>query len=331
MADDVGGGPAAAPAPEPEPDQEPHREPHPDLAGYVLGVLDPADAAAFETHLRGCPRCRAEASDLQPLTSALDQAAPAVDLPPGLAVRTFAAIERAAASDHRAGEGDTASGRGDPRSSSHAAGSPPASDNPGSSHASSSPPVSDNPGSSHASSSPPVSDHQGNDHQGNDHQRSGRRIRRGTGRAALGIGVAAVAVAAAVALVVGLWPSPGPAPDARVALASDVAGRTGTVALRRTDSGVVIDLAVNGLAPSRGGEHYECWYVSAGDAPGAPDRISAGTFTVGADGRAHVQMVTAADPAEYPRIIVSREALGGDPNSMGKPVLWSRWTARRPR
>ncbi|HEY0393249.1 MAG TPA: anti-sigma factor [Candidatus Elarobacter sp.] len=32
--------------------------PHDDLEAYVLGALDPADAAAFESHLSGCAECR---------------------------------------------------------------------------------------------------------------------------------------------------------------------------------------------------------------------------------------------------------------------------------
>ena len=229
-----------------------HTGPLHDVAGYVLGVLEPDDAAAFEAHLRRCAACRAEVADLAPLTAALDQAAPAVDLPPGLAARTFAAVEHAA----------TAAAARD----------------------------------------------------------VGRRSR----RALLGVAIAATAVAALVAALLVAWPSE-PARARRVTLVSDVAGRTGHVALQRTKAGIVIDLAVEGLAPSGEGEHYECWYLSAADSPPTPERISAGTFTVDADGRARVRMTTAADPAEYPRIAVTRQHAGADPAALGEPVLWSRW------
>jgi anti-sigma factor RsiW len=74
-----------------------HITPHPDLAGYVLGALDPGEAATFEQHLAGCDACRAEVEQLQGLPGLLDQAAPAEVVPPGLRERTFAAVERAAA------------------------------------------------------------------------------------------------------------------------------------------------------------------------------------------------------------------------------------------
>ncbi|HEX2851014.1 MAG TPA: zf-HC2 domain-containing protein [Acidimicrobiales bacterium] len=251
-----------------------HVIPHPDLAGYVLGVLDAAETAAFEAHLDDCDDCRAEVVELRPLTAALDQAAPAADLPPGLAARTFTAVERAAAAESLHAGTTTA----------YAASRPGA-------------PTTSRP--------------------------SGRRRPR-----LLAAGAAVAALAALVAGLLLVWPASGSGsrPTAHVTLVSDVAGRTGTVGLRRTASGIVIDLAVAGLPPSGDGDHYECWYLSATDTPAAPDRVSAGTFTVGADGRAEVRMITAADPAEYPRIVVARQPGGGDPAVMGDTVLWSQWS-----
>ncbi|MGH9276771.1 MAG: anti-sigma factor [Acidimicrobiales bacterium] len=73
--------------------------PHVDLGGYVLGVLTPEEASAFEAHMDGCEQCRRELSELQHLPDLLDQATPHVDPPADLEERTFAAIERAAGAE----------------------------------------------------------------------------------------------------------------------------------------------------------------------------------------------------------------------------------------
>lgn len=70
--------------------------PHTDLGGYVLGVLEPEEAAAFEAHLAGCQECRRDLEELGSVPAFLEQAAPAVHVPPGLRDRTFAGIEAAA-------------------------------------------------------------------------------------------------------------------------------------------------------------------------------------------------------------------------------------------
>lgn len=48
-----------------------HPRPHPDVAGYALGGLEPAEADAFERHLAGCADCQAELDDLRPLARVL--------------------------------------------------------------------------------------------------------------------------------------------------------------------------------------------------------------------------------------------------------------------
>ncbi|HEU4599257.1 MAG TPA: anti-sigma factor [Solirubrobacterales bacterium] len=45
-----------------------------DLAAYMLGALEPAEAAAFEHHLQGCERCRAELRWLEPAVGTLPEA-----------------------------------------------------------------------------------------------------------------------------------------------------------------------------------------------------------------------------------------------------------------
>ncbi|MEU4210364.1 zf-HC2 domain-containing protein [Streptomyces sp. NPDC026206] len=53
----------------PAPDHE--HTGHTAVGAYALGALDDADAARFEEHLAGCPRCAAELDDLMGLTPLL--------------------------------------------------------------------------------------------------------------------------------------------------------------------------------------------------------------------------------------------------------------------
>jgi anti-sigma-K factor RskA len=77
-------------------DLRPHSEPHPDVAGYVLGALEPDQSRAFGEHLATCGPCREEYEALAGLARLLADLPPSVALPPGLEERTFARIEQAA-------------------------------------------------------------------------------------------------------------------------------------------------------------------------------------------------------------------------------------------
>jgi hypothetical protein len=55
---------------------------HPDLTAFVLGALDPEEAAETRLHLTSCPRCRHELEGLRKVNRALEAAPPPVD-PPG--------------------------------------------------------------------------------------------------------------------------------------------------------------------------------------------------------------------------------------------------------
>lgn len=44
---------------------------HPEVAAYVLGVLDDEEHEAFERHLDGCGRCRRELVELAEVPEAL--------------------------------------------------------------------------------------------------------------------------------------------------------------------------------------------------------------------------------------------------------------------
>ena len=73
--------------------------PHLDLAGYVLGTLDPAEMADFEAHLAGCDRCRADLDNLRELPALIADMTPAEALPAELEDRTFSAIAASAQAD----------------------------------------------------------------------------------------------------------------------------------------------------------------------------------------------------------------------------------------
>jgi anti-sigma-K factor RskA len=231
------------------PELAPH--PHPDLGGYVLGALEPAERADFEEHLAGCERCQAEVAELRGLPELLEQAAPPVEVPPWLRERTFAAVERAAA-----------------------------------------------------------------------HQRRRRRLR-------LALTAAAACLVLVVAFAGGYTLSQvGPFADRGRVIAFALAAPDGgaaraTAKVRQVGDGLAITMEVSGLAPNPPGSVYECWYVGPGDSLERPNRVSAGTFTVGVDGRASLRMHSAADLQRYPAMGVTLERDRGNPARTGDKVLVS--------
>src|SRR5262249_48914111 len=50
-----------------------HKRRSDDLAAYLLGALDPAEAAELERHIEGCDRCRAELRWLEPAAQVLPE------------------------------------------------------------------------------------------------------------------------------------------------------------------------------------------------------------------------------------------------------------------
>jgi anti-sigma-K factor RskA len=87
---------------------------------------------------------------------------------------------------------------------------------------------------------------------------------------------------------------------------------------RKVGNGWEVDLTAFNLPPGR----YECWYTGPGDQPGTPNRISAGTFKVEADGRADVRMTVAVSPLQFTRMEISKEPeADGNPAMTGTVVL----------
>jgi anti-sigma-K factor RskA len=71
-----------------------HQARRDELAAYLLGALDPGEAAALEQHLAGCEECRAELEWLRPAALSLPEAVEAVDPPPELRARIMGEVER---------------------------------------------------------------------------------------------------------------------------------------------------------------------------------------------------------------------------------------------
>jgi hypothetical protein len=114
-------------------------------------------------------------------------------------------------------------------------------------------------------------------------------------------------------------------PETTIALvAPDNGGAGGVLHVRSTPSGVAVGLQVEDLPPTPPGRHYELWFVGPGDSLQKPNRISAGTFVVGADGRAKVQMLSAASLARYPKVGITDEPNDGNPARTGPKVLASK-------
>jgi hypothetical protein len=105
--------------------------------------------------------------------------------------------------------------------------------------------------------------------------------------------------------------------------AADGGPARGTAEVRQVADGLEIRMEVSGLAPNPPGTVYECWYVGPGDTLERPNRVSAGTFTVGPDGRASLHMHSAADLRRYPAMGVTLERDRGNPARTGDKVLVS--------
>jgi anti-sigma-K factor RskA len=93
------------------------------------------------------------------------------------------------------------------------------------------------------------------------------------------------------------------------------------VTITRTAAGRSFDVRIEGLAPPPAGSLYELWAVNRRDTLQRPLRVSLGTFTVGADGSAHLQAFTAAPADQFPVVGVTLEPVDGNPARTGPRVL----------
>jgi len=149
--------------------------------------------------------------------------------------------------------------------------------------------------------------------------RSGRRW-----RLPIGIGAAAAAVVVAFVLGGALADRDGSAPPSlefAATLQSPDGASTAAVSGTKVGTGRIVRLSSDDLPILPTGELYEVWFVGPGDAPGAPNRISAGTFHPDPQGRSHVELTAAVDPALYPTVVVTAEPGDGNPSPSGTEVM----------
>jgi len=64
-----------------------------ELAAYLLGALDPGEAAELERHLAGCEECRTELTWLRPAVQTLPESVERVEPPAELRTRIMAEVE----------------------------------------------------------------------------------------------------------------------------------------------------------------------------------------------------------------------------------------------
>lgn len=101
-------------------------------------------------------------------------------------------------------------------------------------------------------------------------------------------------------------------------------GRSASAEVVKTGIGRVVSFDTTALPILPKGDYYELWFVGPGDRPGAPDRISAGTFHPDEQGRSQVTFAAAVDPAKYPVLAVTAEPGDGSPSATLPDVMRSR-------
>ena len=128
--------------------------------------------------------------------------------------------------------------------------------------------------------------------------------------------LALVALAAAgVALIAGDGGTAGGREVALAAVGDGPPGAHADARLRPT----TMRLTVSGLPRVGAGGFYEVWMMRD-----AGHLVALGSFRVGADGRARVDLPVTASPRRFPVLDISREPADGDPAHSGHSVLRSR-------
>ena len=86
-----------------------------ELAGYLLGALEPGEAAALEQHLAGCEECSTELAWLRPAVGMLPETVERVEPPPNLRARILSEVEADAGRRSRQARGGLFDGLGSGR------------------------------------------------------------------------------------------------------------------------------------------------------------------------------------------------------------------------
>jgi anti-sigma-K factor RskA len=132
----------------------------------------------------------------------------------------------------------------------------------------------------------------------------------------------AAAVIVAAGTAIGLLLSAGSAAESyALSLHSGTgspASASGTV--RQVASGWSVQLTAGHLPQPGAGQFYQCWWVGAGNRPGHPNMVSAGTFTVSPSGTASVQLWSAANPDDFSEVEITLDN-AAQPGQPGPVVL----------
>jgi Anti-sigma-K factor rskA/Putative zinc-finger len=271
--------------------------PHVEVAAYLLGKLEPAEAERFEAHLEGCADCRRHLDELEGLPALLAQAAPATPLPDGLRARTLTAVRERAEAE-RAAEAEGVAVAKEAAEEVAVAKQAAVVEEAGPAEPAA---VVEEAGPAE----PPVP------------------IGRAWWRRRWVAAAVAAALLVALAIPAGLQlfgGDGGQVTRLTLVAAEGVEGR-GRVTITTTAAGRSFDVRIEDLAPPASGSLYELWAVSRQDTLERPRRVSLGTFTVGADGGAHLTAFTAAPADQFPLVGVTLEPVDGNPARTGPRVL----------
>jgi anti-sigma-K factor RskA len=89
-----------------------HEQKRDELAAYLLGALDPGEAAELERHVAGCEQCRDELERLRPVVQALPESVERVEPSARLRTRVMAEVRADAGEARARGRSATSDGRG---------------------------------------------------------------------------------------------------------------------------------------------------------------------------------------------------------------------------
>jgi anti-sigma factor RsiW len=261
--------------------------PHVDVAMYVLGKLEPDEAAAFQAHLAACAACRQDLADLEGLPTLLDQAVPTLPDPPEqLRDRTLSAVRQAAATQGIAPRPLQLQ----PAEQAPSTGVVPTAPQPGA-------------GAATGTVTP---------------------LRRRARRQWVALGAVAAAVLALAVLVPTTFLARQPGPTT-VALAAPANGQArGQIRVVPVEGGRVLNVTIDRLPPPPDGSLYSLWAVAEDDTPQAPNRVPLQTFATDAAGTVRFQIFTAVPADPFSRFDITLEPQNGDPARDGPEVLVGR-------
>jgi hypothetical protein len=287
---------------------------HADVAGWIMGALDPLEHRRFRVHLESCADCQRTVAEFAPAAQKLATALPDRDLlatanpPADLQERTLARVRQAAAN----GQPDTDIGTG--------SGTDTGTDTGSGTDIGTDTATATGTGTETATGTGTATATGTETATGTDATPIAPRRRRQGARLISIAAAALVAVGAAAAFVV---TQSAPA----LAFSIPLHGQNGSAATAQATAhqatgGWSIQLTARHLKPLGRGKFYECWYTSRAH----HELITAGTFTVASSGTVSVQMWSAADPRTFPVMEITIET-AGDAGQHGTVIL--RGTARR--